>query len=337
MNRRSVPTGREVSLSPLALRASFDDECPVVDDVGVLVQTRTVQRIPQIRIRCGFTREFFELGVDPCLDAFAETVQLLPVACDEDHWQPGSLCVRSLETVVRALDVRAGRLLPVGAAPEDLGALGPRWTYGVFLAALFKHVPSAFGAMRVMAWAGSSRVREWSPFGASLGDLGMLSFRVERRVPSVGGQAAMRGLPLAWVGRHLPPKILAWLAADARLMDELVAALRGEPSTGGWALADIVAQASGEEPARPGSATAENNVESLTDNRRKESAAGTGPGDDHRESHAVAVAADTVDDCIEHVDARRRSRETSRAGTRERATPDLRQPHKRSAAPRGRP
>lgn len=281
-----------------------DEELPVLDVTGLIQVTGTAPLIEAIRIRCGFTPEFFQRGVACCLDALAETVQLLPADRAEVYRQPGGLWVLSLETAAWALGLRRGRLLPVGAAPEDLGALGPRWTYGVFLVALLHPLLAVLGRVRVTAWAGSGPGRAWSPFGQTLGELGRMGCRVERRPPSGDADKALRGLPLLWVGRHVPPTVLSWLSEDERLMAEIVGCLGGGATPKDSAIADIVAQATGTQRAETFDAVTDT-TESVTGETRQ----GSSPRSAlHGHENERAPGVDDADAYIEDVDARRRTR-----------------------------
>ncbi len=91
--------------------------------------------IAVLRVRMGFPPETFAMAVQPLIDAYAEYLQLTPVLGGERHG-PGGQLHGGLVTALRALDHRRGQILPRNAAPEVLGALGHRWTYAVFAAAL---------------------------------------------------------------------------------------------------------------------------------------------------------------------------------------------------------
>ena len=92
--------------------------------------------IAVLRVRMGFPPETFAMAVQPLIDAYAEYVQPTPVWGYERCGGPGGQLHRGLVTALRALDHRRGQILPRNAAPEVLGALGHRWTYAVFAAAL---------------------------------------------------------------------------------------------------------------------------------------------------------------------------------------------------------
>jgi hypothetical protein len=92
--------------------------------------------IAVLRVRMGFPPETFAMAVQPLIDAYAEYVQPTPVSGYERCGGPGGQLHRGLVTALRALDHRRGQILPRNAVPEVLGALGHRWTYAVFAAAL---------------------------------------------------------------------------------------------------------------------------------------------------------------------------------------------------------
>jgi len=92
--------------------------------------------IAVLRVRMGFPPETFAMAVQPLIDAYAEYVQPTSASGYERCGGPGGQLHRGLVTALRALDHRRGQILPRNAVPEVLGALGHRWTYAVFAAAL---------------------------------------------------------------------------------------------------------------------------------------------------------------------------------------------------------
>lgn len=92
--------------------------------------------IAVLRVRMGFPPETYAMAVQPLIDAYAEYLHLTPASGCERCGGPGGQLHRGLVTALRALDHRRGQILPRNAAPEVLGALGHRWTYAVFAAAL---------------------------------------------------------------------------------------------------------------------------------------------------------------------------------------------------------
>jgi len=109
---------------PSLAASAIVDRCGLANPIAVL------------RVRMGFPPETFAMAVQPLIDAYAEHVQLTPVSGGERCGGPGGQLHRGLVTALRALDHRRGQILPRNAAPEVLGALGHRWTYAVFAAAL---------------------------------------------------------------------------------------------------------------------------------------------------------------------------------------------------------
>ena len=109
---------------------------PSVAASAIVDRSGLANAIAVLRVRMGFPPETFAMAVQPFIAAYAEHVQLTPVSGGERCGGPGGQLHRGLVTALRALDHRRGQILPRNAAPEVLGALGHRWTYAVFAAAL---------------------------------------------------------------------------------------------------------------------------------------------------------------------------------------------------------
>ena len=111
-------------------------ERPALCAQAIIDRSGAANLIVLLRVRMGFPAESFALAARPLIDGYAEFVQLRPMPGSSRYGGPGGQLQRGLVTALRALDHRRGQILPRNAAPEVLGALGHRWTYAVFAAAL---------------------------------------------------------------------------------------------------------------------------------------------------------------------------------------------------------
>jgi hypothetical protein len=118
-NDARSPTDR-----PSLAASAIVDRCGLANPIAVL------------RVRLGFPPETFAMAVQPLIDAYAEYLRATPVSGRKSRGGPGGQLHSGLVTALRALDHRRGQILPRNAVPEALGALGHRWTYAVFAAAL---------------------------------------------------------------------------------------------------------------------------------------------------------------------------------------------------------
>ena len=116
--------------------ARFPSDRPSLAVSAIVNRCGLANPIAVLRVRMGFPPETFAMAVQPLIDAYAEYLQLTPASGCERNGGPGGQLHRGLVTALRALDHRRGQILPRNAVPEVLGALGHRWTYAVFAAAL---------------------------------------------------------------------------------------------------------------------------------------------------------------------------------------------------------
>jgi len=177
--------------------------------------------------------EFYEAEIVPMLRAFGEHVQLLPAAGSEE---PGSLWTEALARASRALMLRQSRILPPGAAPEDVGAAAHRWTAAVLWAALFEGMDEALLGRQVFAVARTGVVRRWEPVGANLKEIGAIAYRLGADLTRNGDQASLLAILLP--GRWGSGRFLGWLSEDRELWALLCGRLVG--SSRGGVLGELI-------------------------------------------------------------------------------------------------
>lgn len=227
-SRREPPAPQPPSTS-----ISDADGLPVLRFEELVECTATGSELITIRRRCGFTVEFYEAEIAPMLRAFGEHVQLLPAVGSDE---PGSLWTEAVARASRALMLRQSRILPPGAAPEDVGAAAHRWTAAVLWAALFDGVEDALLARQVLAVGRTGEVVRWEPVGASLLESGAVTYRFGAVVARSGDEASL--LEVLLLGRWSSGRFLGWLSEDRELWALLCGRLVG--SSGGGALGELI-------------------------------------------------------------------------------------------------
>lgn len=200
------------SPTPSPVAKPEPDGLPVLSFEQLVERTQTARQLNAIRLQCGFTVEFHEAEIAPMLRALAEHVQLLPsVGSDE----LGSLWVKSLNRAVVALSRRRGRILPPGAAPEQVGALAHRWTAAVLWGALLDGMGAALCHREVFAVAWSDTARLWQPLGSSLVESGVEQYQIGTSITRNGDVCSAVGILL--FGRWASPQVVAWMSDDEEL------------------------------------------------------------------------------------------------------------------------
>lgn len=146
----------------------------------MLAGAQIVRLVERIRVRMGFPAEVFELAVRPVIEACARRAGPAgtPARAKLEH---------RLQRASRALQIRQGRILPRGVAPEEIAAQAHRWSYAILLAALLP------------------RVRPGEP-AAGAGDAAPLLL-----------EAVVPAPVMAWLGAEREPlgELRAWLSGEA--------------------------------------------------------------------------------------------------------------------------
>lgn len=201
-----------------------------------------------IRRRCGFTVEFYEAEIAPMLRAFAEHVQLLPAVGSNE---PGSFWTAALARASRALMQRQSRILPPGAAPEDVGAAAHRWTAAVLWAALLEGVDATLYGRQVSVVGWTGEVVRWVPAGASMRESGAVAYRLGAVVTRSGDDAPL--LAILLLGRWGSERFLGWMSEDRELWTLFCGRLAG--SSRGGVLGELI-EASRHSPETPSTVAA---------------------------------------------------------------------------------
>jgi integrating conjugative element relaxase (TIGR03760 family) len=195
-----------------------------------------------------FAPDIFAHDLQPALLNFAEFVQLLPASESHHHANPGGLLAHTLETVLYALTIRTGYLLPLGAGAEVIAAQRDFWTYAVFLAALLHDVGKPMADLKIQWKRGrTSEPTLWSATAGSLNDCAATEYFVGFKKKSERNYDSHAKLGAMLLQRLVPGSTLASMAHVPAGLQELNQYLGGERS---GALHEIVQKADQESTRR---------------------------------------------------------------------------------------
>jgi hypothetical protein len=223
--------GRAMSASmPLASRTPHLDvgEHPVLDGRAVIRETGSSALVDALQVKLGMPAEVFEPSVRPMIEAYAGFVQCLTAPSTNDL-HPEPILQRSLRAVHAALDRRRHQILPLGVAPEDIGALAHRWSYALMVVALIEFARETLRTVRVTFRSTVQPApRPWEPAAGSLAAHDALAYRYGVATKDADGSAFLR---FTLLHACVSPAVLAWLAEDARVFASLDAVLtdRSDP------------------------------------------------------------------------------------------------------------
>lgn len=292
-SRKELPAPR-----PPATAILDADGLPVLRFEELVERTATGGEVSTIRRRCGFTVEFYEAEIAPMLRAFGEHVQLLPAVGSEES---GSLWSEALACASHALMLRQSRILPPGAAPEDVGAAAHRWTAAVLWAALLEGVDNALLGRQVLAVGRTGEVVRWEPAGTSLRESGAVAYRLGAAVTRSGDETSL--LAILLLGRWSSGRFLGWLSEDRELWALLCGRLV-ESSRGG-VLAELI-EPSPRPAGRP----------STEETRQPAPHVATAASPSHPPAASPDVPAAPAEEFLEEFEERQRSTRTGRRSGR---------------------
>ena len=196
---------------------------------------RRIGAEPYLKTLCERTRfgqKVFDRDCMPVIVSLCDLVQLLPVTSSRNQPALAGMLIQALLRANIALQLRLGEILPRGGASEDVHQREHRWTYGVFLCALFRDIGNLCAEMRVVYRTVDGHERFWHPVEGTLTSVGAVAYHI---VPSRSGEIIRLGterLPLLFLDRLVSAPVLQWLADDRELMDEILLCLSGVEDDG---------------------------------------------------------------------------------------------------------
>jgi integrating conjugative element relaxase (TIGR03760 family) len=172
---------------------------------------------------------------------YALFVQQLPASEAHHHAGAGGLLAHGLEVTEQALKLRRARLLPPGAAAEDIARRRDLWTYATAACALLHDLGKPVVDQVVALFDAQGRpLGPWVPWTGPMGEgeaaWYSTRFRRDRR-HHLHTRAA-----LLLSHTVVPQPGLQWLASDLEVFEAWTAALIGDLGTGS-VLAEILMQA----------------------------------------------------------------------------------------------
>ncbi|HEC17125.1 MAG TPA: hypothetical protein ENI99_11230, partial [Sedimenticola sp.] len=213
---------------------------PVLD-AGTLLRPHRSQ-LATIRQLVGVPRAHWEAFYATVFEAYAGFVQQLPASEAHHHAGPGGMLVHGLEVVREALKLRRGRLLPPGAAAEELAARQDLWTYATATGALLHDLGKPVTDQRVRFYDRQGRkLGCWDPWAGPLPVTAgwyRVEFVRERRY------RFHERVPPLLVRFILPQRGLSWLASDPEVFGAWLAAISGDADRAG-VLGELVHRADG--------------------------------------------------------------------------------------------
>lgn len=143
-------------------------------------------------------------------------MQQLPATADGHHAVPGGMVDYTLKTVVYALRLSRGYMLPPGASAEEQSAQSAAWSVVVFYAALF-HSLSSLRQIEGELLNGEV----WYPGISVPGQ--PYRFRFSPNIPDGAGEGLRTMLGM----RLLPGEVIIWLSQTPQALDALLSFVRG--------------------------------------------------------------------------------------------------------------
>ncbi len=213
---------------------------PVLDSATLLHPHRP--QLAAIRQLVGVPCAHWDVFYATVFEAYAVFVQQLPASEAHHHAGPGGMLAHGLEVVSESLKLRRGRLLPSGAAAEELAARQDLWTYATATAALLHDIGKPVTDQRVHLYDRQGReLGQWDPWAGPLsldGNWYQVAFLRDRRY------RFHEQVPPLLVRFILPQRGLSWLASDGEVFSAWLATISGEADRGG-VLGELVRQADG--------------------------------------------------------------------------------------------
>ncbi|MDQ5767902.1 MobH family relaxase [Thiothrix subterranea] len=176
--------------------------------------------LTRIRALAAVSDDYWHNLYQPLLDNFAAFVQQTPASEAHHHCRQGGMLTHSLQVMKLALESRKGKMLPPGAAAEDVNQQQHAWTYAIASAALLHDVgkPCSDQKLRLCEADGQATPRYWQPLHGALQSgyyrvefVRERQYRTHELLPPLLARQLTPAAALSWLQQDFPGVFKAWL------------------------------------------------------------------------------------------------------------------------------
>ncbi|MBU1722231.1 MAG: TraI domain-containing protein [Gammaproteobacteria bacterium] len=177
--------------------------------------------LARIRSLAGVPADYWGRLYQPLLESFAAFVQQTPASEAHHHCGQGGMLTHSLQVMQLALEARKGKMLPPGAAAEEVNRQQHAWTFAIASAALLHDVgkPCSDQKLRLFNSHGQDTFAYWKPLDGAL-QAGCYrvefvrnrEYRTHELLPPLLARQLTPDTALSWLQQDFPNVFKAWLA-----------------------------------------------------------------------------------------------------------------------------
>jgi len=160
---------------------------------------------------------------------FAALAQLFPASEYHHHSNLGGLLNHSLDLAVRAVIIRASKILPVNATPDIVARQIDHWTFAVFCMALWHDAGKISSDLTISRYTqGKKRIDTWNPWITELASSNCTYYRIEFNPNRQYRHHPTQSMCL--MTRHMSVPALRWLSTDEHIFQSTLDAISSDNS-----------------------------------------------------------------------------------------------------------
>ncbi len=176
-------------------------------------------KIEEIKSITSLSNKYWVELYQAALESTLALAQELPASEYHHHSHPGGLAEHAIDVCLRALKYRQGKLLPLGATPDEQTKQSQLWTYAVFTGALLHDIGKPFSDQVITTYdTKNKKIKQWNPLVEPITAQHATSYTIEYSQKDKEYRRHELLAPL-FIRTIIPTCGISWLSSEPKILN----------------------------------------------------------------------------------------------------------------------